>query len=79
MSLRCRCVYNCKAVLLPTEFAFLREEQHDIATLSPTFLCFCTLEMGCLHFVKFICVFKIRVVVREKCPQLAPKVVVREY
>lgn len=79
MSLRCRCIYNCKAVLLPTEFAFLREEQHDVDTLSPAFLCFCTLEVSCLHFVKCVCVFKIRVLIREICPQLALEAVAREY
>lgn len=79
MTFRCRCIYSCKAVLLPMEFAFLREEQHDVDTLSPAFLCFCTLEMCCLRFVKLICVFKIKVLVREICPQLAPEVVVREY
>lgn len=61
------------------EFALLREEQHAVDTLSPAFLCFCTLEMGCLHSVKFVYVFKIRVLIREICPQLAPEVVVREY
>lgn len=33
-------VYNSQTVLLPMEFAFLREQQHGVATLPPEILYF---------------------------------------
>jgi len=40
MSLGYRHVYNSKAVLLPMQFPFLREQQHGVAMLLPEFLNF---------------------------------------